>query len=793
MPTLHTLRAAPSLGILTGCQGFVISLAFGLGAVHSSAQGQIVGETIAPGVARFFADVNARESALPSYALEKPLLGQGPAPANFPVAVSFAAEGGKHIATVQIDPNTSLYGTGEVPGQLRRNGRSTILWNTDSYGYPDSAVSLYQAHPWVLAVRPDGSAFGVIADTTYRLSIDLASTRADQILFSGEGPAFPLIIIDRASPQEVVKELAELTGKMPLPPKWALGYHQCRYSYTPEARVREVAANFRDRDIPCDVIWYDIDYYESFRVFTFDPAAFPDPKKLNADLLKDGFYNVWMINPGIKSREELSPSEPSAEEQAKQSQALTDAREIQKNRFRKLRDDGKAQDVYVKKADGSVYEGEVWPGWCFFPDYTQPRVRAWWGPWYKDFMAQGVTGVWNDMNEPAIFNVASKTMPLDNIHLGDPDMIKPSGKPQGVEGAKGDHNRYHNVYGMQMIKGTREGIAAANPDKRPFVLSRANYLGGQRYGATWTGDNVASWEHLEMSIPMSLNVGLSGQPFIGPDIGGFSGKGPVGEEGPFFARWMGFGALLPFSRGHTGKGNIDKEPWSFGPEVEETCRLALQRRSRLMPLIYTAFREASVTGLPVARPTFFADPKDPTLRSEDDSFLLGSDLLVVAQVVPDRTRVPIIPKGGWKKFDFEVPTGTKNTTKGRDGQNPDLPALYIRPGSIIPTGPVEEFIGEKAGGPLTLLVNLDASGTATGTLYEDAGDGYGYQKGEFLLSTYTAKKIDGRVEITISKADGSMKRPQRPLIVRLIDKPGVEITGSGTDGQTVTISLTPNK
>lgn len=754
----------------------------------STAVAQPVAESIGDRVVRFHADAAARGSAHPSYALVREP-GPGPAaPADFPVQVRFDTEGDRHVARVRIEPSWSLYGTGEVPGQLLRNGRVTETWNTDAYGYGDDALSLYQAHPWVLVVRDDGSSFGILADTTYRCRIDTAAARPDEVSFAAVGPAFPVIIIDRPTPQDVLVALAELTGRMPMPPQWAVGYHQCRYSYFPEARVREIAQNFRERDIPCDVIWYDIDYYESFRVFTFDRAHFPDPKKLNADLLADGFHNVWMINPGIKSREEPSPNEPPAEVRAKEPADLRAAREAEKDRFRTLRDDGTKNDVYVKRADGSVYEGEVWPGWCFFPDYTQPRVRQWWGPWYKPFMDQGVTGVWNDMNEPAIFNVKSKTMPEDNIHLGDPDMRRPDGSPQGADGARGDHARYHNVYGMQMIRATREGIAAANPDKRPFVLSRANYIGGQRYGATWTGDNTANWYHVEVSIPMTLNVGLSGQPFIGPDIGGFVGNGPAGQEGLLFGRWMGFGALLPFARGHTGKDNMDKEPWSFGPETEEVSRLAIQRRYRLLPFIYTLFREASTTGLPVARPTFFADLKDPALRSEDDSFLLGSDLLVVAQVVPDRSRVPVMPKGRWAEIDFSVPEGTKNTTRGDDSQNPELPRLFIRPGAIIPTGPLVEHSGEKPLDPITLIVNLDDAGEAVGTLYEDAGDGFGYEKGEFLLTTYRAKRTDDRVEISIEKSEGSLPRPARNIIVRLVGSSRAEEVPAAPAGGSVSVS-----
>ena len=790
------LALAAMSGTTAGASAWTLAVASsvlasdGAAAPSGPIAGPVVAEKLGEGVVRFFANQSSRERALPSYALERE---PGPQQAVAPdgggvvrAAPRFELREGQQSVVVDITPGTSLYGTGEVAGPLLRNGRRVVAWNTDAYGYQDDALSLYKSHPWVLAVRADGTAFGVLADTTYRCEIDTAYSAPNQIRFTAEGPSFPVIVIEKATPMEVVQELTRLTGLPPLPALWTLGYHQCRYSYFPEARVREIARNFRERDIPADVIWFDIDYYESFRCFTFDPVHFPDPDTLNADLLRDGFHNVWMINPGIKSREERGPSDwPSEEELAKESPEIRAKREVERARFRQLRDDGTKNDVYVKRADGSVYEGEVWPGWCFFPDYTQPRVRDWWAPWYKPFMARGITGVWNDMNEPAIFNVSSKTMPLDNVHLGDPTKLTPMGKPQGAEMARGDHARYHNVYGKMMVKGTREGIQASNPDKRPFVLSRATFIGGQRYHAGWSGDNTANWYHVEISVPMVINMALSGFSFYGPDIGGFAGDG----NAQMFERWMGVGALFPFSRGHTGKGTIDKEPWAFGPEVEETSRLALQRRMRLMPYFYALFHAASTDGAPVMRPVFFADPTDVALRSEDDSFLLGGDLLVVPQLVPDRSRTPVMPRGAWRELAWDATNASpSNTTKGLDSQNDDLPKLFVRPGAIIPTAQVMEHTGEKPW-EVTLIVSLGADGTARGTMYEDAGDGYAYRNGQYLLSTYVARREGNRVEVKLESSDGAKARPQRPLRVRLLLDGGKEATATGTDGQVVTLTL----
>ncbi|MBZ0172949.1 MAG: hypothetical protein K8E66_11250, partial [Phycisphaerales bacterium] len=593
---------------------------------------QVVGERIGDGIVRYHESAQAKADRVPSMALQSPMPSLGAAPAGFVVKPEFstglsALHGDERfVSTIDIEPGTSLYGTGEAAGPLLRNGRLTECWNLDAYGYDDSYANLYTSHPWVMAVRPDGTAFGVLADTTHRVEIDLT----EDIVFRAAGPKHPVIIVDGPTPQGVMMKLGSLTGTIEMPPKWALGYHQCRYSYNPDSRVREIADTFRAKQIPADVIWMDIDYMDGFRVFTWDQEQFPDPAGLNAYLDTVGFSNVWMIDPGVKNEDGYF-----------------------------VHDSGNAIDAWVTDKDGNEYNGYVWPGECVFPDYTNAKVRYWWAGLYEDFMNRGVDGVWNDMNEPAVFNVPTKTMPEDNIHRADAEF-----------GGEGTHARFHNVYGMLMVRASREGVMAVNPDKRPFVLSRANFIGGQRYGATWTGDNTANWYHVDVSIPMMLNLSLSAQPFCGPDIGGFAGDG----DGPMFARWMGFGALMPFARGHTAKGNIDKEPWAFGEEIEATVRRAIERRYRLMPLLYTLFEESHRTGLPIARPTFFADPADPALRSEDDTFLLGDNLLVAAQVTPDRQRVHAMPRpiGGvaWREFDFPSFDG------GRDSKDPDQPALF---------------------------------------------------------------------------------------------------------------------
>lgn len=649
---------------------------------------------VGDGIAVFYPQGFVPEQTLPSMALVTEPDEIGELPANWALQPVFRQFNGKQIAEFYAGRHLSLYGNGEVTGPLLRNGTETVLWNTDNFNYKVDSLRLYQSHPWVMGLRTDGSAFGIIADYTYRQRI----VCRDTIRFESDGPAFRVFVIERDSPHELMKALGQLTGYMPLPPLWSLGYQQCRWSYASDARVREIANGFRSRKIPCDVIWMDIDYMDGFRVFTFDKTKFPDPNGLNDHLHKKGFKSVWMIDPGVK---------------------VDTAYHVYKS--------GTKGHHWVLDSLGKPYEGDVWPGPCRFPDFTRPETQQWWAKLYRDYMGTGIDGVWNDMNEPAVFNGPGLTMPANNHHRGGGVL------PQGT------HARYHNVYGMLMVRASRQGILDATPDKRPFILSRSNFLGGHRYAATWTGDNASTWEHLKLSVPMSLTLGLSGQPFNGPDIGGFSDN----PSPDLFAHWIALGAFYPFSRGHAIQGSIDKEPWAFGPEVERVSRTAITRRYLLMPYLYTCFRESSLTNMPVMRPVFFADARDLSLRHEEQAFLLGNDLLVV----PQWARNPALPKG----FDQFV------SLMGESPTDKYQPRLYQRNGSVIAVGKTIQSTAQYATDSLQLFVSLDNAGNASGTLYVDAGDGFGFRQGDFALIRFDAKQSGRKLELTATQLDGKRK------------------------------------
>ena len=618
----------------------------------------------------------------------------------------FSQREGKQIATIHVGEGVDLYGTGEVTGPLKRNGRKISLWNIDTPAYGvDGGSHLYQSHPWVMGLRADGSAFGIIADNTWRQTI---STDQD-VVFESDGPAFRVVIIERPNVQQLMQALADLTGHMELPPLWSLGYHQCRHTYYPDGCVMEVADLLRKHQIPSDVIWMDIDYMDGYRIFTFNPDGFSNPLRLNDYLHQQDFKTVYMIDPGVK---------------------------VEEGYF--VDDQGTAGDYWVKDKNGQVFEGNVWPGACHFPDFTRPEVRSWWATLYKDFMVTGVDGVWNDMNEPAIFGQPENTMPRDNRHLGG----------EGV--TAGPHLRFHNVYGMNMVRASRQGLLLANPQKRPFILSRSNFLGGQRYAATWTGDNLSHPDHLKLSVPMSLTLGLSGQPFNGPDIGGFCEN----SNGQLVAEWTALGVYFPFVRNHNTKGTVAQEPWAFTQEVLDACRTAINRRYRLMPYIYTLFREASTTGMPVMRPLFMADSKDLNLRSEDRAFLLGGDLMIR----PQWAEHTAMPQQEWQCLELEETTDSYQCE------------LRQRPGSVIPLANLAQSTATLRTDSLTLLVCVDGEGKAVGQLYEDEGDGFGYREGRYRQTTIEATLRKKQLQVTLRQTDGQLPAVVRTLRIGIVAK-----------------------
>lgn len=603
-------------------------------------------------------------------------------------------EGEKCRSYREIQPAEKFFGCGEKSGMLNKRGQSFGFWNTDNPTHTYANGELYVSIPFLVATRP-GAHYGIFWDNTHRTDFNLGQVADEQHywLQSAAGE-IDYYFIAGNSVREIVRGYTGLTGRMKLPPRWALGYQQCRWSYMTAAEMLAVARQFRRRRIPCDVLYCDIDYMEGYRVWTWNRKRFPQPRRFIRQLRDRGFNLVTIIDPGVKHD----------------------------NRYAVCRD-GKRRGVFVKRADGKIYVGKVWPGPSVFPDFTNPRVRVWWGEWQREFVDLGVAGYWNDMNEPSVFDGPGNTMPVDNRH--------------DWEGQGASHARAHNVYGLTMARACHEGLRRWQPDRRPFVITRSAYAGIQRYSMVWTGDNQSLWEQFAASIPQCLNLGLSGVAFCGPDVGGF-GRDCTGE---LLARWTQAGAFFPFFRNHTSWQTRPQEPWAFGPAIERICRRYIRLRYQLLPYLYNLFREAATDGTPIMRPLFWEFPADNVGYAVDDQFLLGPALLVAPVVKPAATARAVYLPAGSEWYDY----WTKRKQRGGQWVGVAAPLetmpLFVRAGTILPTIPAMDYVSQRPAPPITL--DIYPGRPTTGYLYEDDGDTFAYERGGSSLTrfTWTGRKL----------------------------------------------------
>jgi alpha-glucosidase len=615
---------------------------------------------------------------------------------------------GKRVhAWKKMPADENYFGLGDKAGPMNRRNRSFTNWNTDEFGWQESTDPLYKTIPFFIGLRK-GSAYGLFFDNTYRSVFDFGKESPDYFSFGAEGGELNYYFIAGPEPKKIIEEYTAMTGRTPLPPLWTLGYQQSRYSYYPESRAREIVKTLREKKIPADAIYFDIDYQQGNAPFTISREYFPTFEKMISDFRAQKMRTILITDLHIKK----DPNHGYAPY-----------------------DSGMKSDVFVKNPDGSVYVGVVWPGESVFPDFTLPRAREWWGGLYKNFVGMGVAGFWNDMDEPALFERADKTMPLDTRHRLD-------------DGTSVDHRAIHNVFGMQNVRATYEGLRRLQPDERPFVLTRAAYSGAQRYAATWTGDNSSTWNHLKMSTPMLMSMGISGYPLVGDDIGGFAGSPPA----DLLTRWFEVGALNPIYRDHTAKGTLDQEPWVHGPEHEAIRRKYIELRYELMPYLYTAIEEATRTGVPLMRPVFLEYPQAPDFYGDNRDFLFGRDFFV-APVTTDMVDAEEIslPPGEWYDFwtNARLSSNQKFTLQPRLDEMP----LYVRAGAIVPMQPVVQSTEEKPDGPLQLRVYLPtsaSSGDCHGTLYQDDGHTFNYQKGEILRVNYSCQVSSSAVTVSSS-------------------------------------------
>lgn len=627
------------------------------------------------------------------------------------------------------------FGLGDKAGSFDRGNQAYTLWNTD-IGPQESTDPLYKSIPFFLVAHGERS-YGIFLDNTWRTWFDFGKQARDAIAFGAEGGPLDYYFIYGPTPKQVVENYAYLTGKPPLPPLWALGFQQSRYSYTPESKLRDIANRLRADRIPSDVVYLDIDYQYKNRPFTVNPQTFPNFPGLVSDLRKQHFHlvNITDLHIAHVANQGYMPY-----------------------------DTGHEQDQFVKNPDGTEFVGVVWPGPAVFPDFTRAQTRDWWGGLYKEFVQDGVAGFWNDMNEPSVFDGPGKTMPLNTVHrIEEP----------GFTTRTATHAEIHNVFGLENARATYEGLLKLRPDERPFVLTRATFAGGQRYGFTWTGDNSATWNHLRLATQMVLNLGISGIPFVGADVGGFNGSPPPA----LLTRWVEQAAFSPFFRDHATKGSLPHEVWNNGPEQEAIRRHYIETRYRLLPYFYALADESSRTGLPLMRPIFLEFPEIfaptyPGFDNLDTEFLLGPDLLIAPPPFGEMVNDYAVsfPPGSW--FDFwtgekmaaqpHAPSIVEIANAGLGASFPapreihpplDILPVYVRAGSILPMEPLIQDTDETPSGPLELRVYPGPQ--CNGFIYLDDGHTFDYQQGKFLRQNFTCQSDDKSVHIKFHARRGS--------------------------------------
>jgi len=621
----------------------------------------------------------------------------------------------------------TFYGLGDKSCSLELRGQKLHNWNTDAFAYGVKTDPLYKTIPFYYGLK-QGLGYGIFHDNSFRSHFDFDQQATGEVTYTAEGGEINYYFIQGPALTSVAEQYAKLTGVPELPPMWALGFHQCRWSYYPEDRFLKVAKEFRKRKIPCDSIYLDIDYMDGFRCFTVNEKFFPKLKKAVKKIKKNGFDTVVMIDPGIKA---------------------------EKGFF--VYDEGIEKGFFCKRTDGNLMIGPVWPDSCVFPDFTMKKVRKWFGKLYEELYNEtGVSGFWNDMNEPAVFKVKSCTFPDEVLHHYD--------------GQGGTHRRAHNIYGMQMTKATQKGLKKLNKKKRPFVLTRATYSGGQRYSSVWTGDNVATWEQLQLSNTQVQRLSVSGFSFAGSDIGGFVDQ-PTPE---LITRWLQLAVFHPFYRIHSignredgsagvdeakealeKTNRLDQEPWTFGEDAEKLNRIAIEFRYKLLPYIYTTFEQHISNGTPMTRSMIFENQTSRRFISEERDFMFGKDLMVSPVIkAKAKTQTINLPEGVWYNFHTSVSTDKKR--KIVISLEKDTIPVFARAGSVIPIHPVRQHTKEALK-EITFKIFTHPE-TCTSYYYEDKGEGYNYKKDGFKKMHFEFTGNLASFDLAV-KSEGKFKMP----------------------------------
>lgn len=618
---------------------------------------------------------------------------------------------GEQVTTYKkLQDGERFIGLGEKTGPLDRRGNGYQNWNTDNFGYSTSADPLYCTTPFYIGVH-HGVSYGVFFDNSYKSFFNFGASNNRFASFSADAGEMDYYFMHAPTVREILQQYTHLTGRMEMPPLWSIGYQQCRYSYYPDKEVLNLARTFRDKDIPADTIVFDIHYMDEYKIFTWSKRDFTDPKALLEELREMGFHVVVMCDPGIK----VEPGYKTYEE-------------------------GIKHNVFITYPDNTYYTGQVWPGWCHFPDFTNPLTRTWWKDQFADYVDLGIEGFWNDMNEIATWG----QMIPENIEMN-------------FDGNVASMRKGRNLYGFQMARSTYEGTKALLKGKRPFNLTRSAYSGIQRYAAVWTGDNVAYDEHMILGVRLVNSMGLAGIAFAGYDVGGFVGDANT----RLFARWISIGTFSPFFRGHSMINSRDSEPWAYGEEVEQISRNYIKFRYLMLPYIYALFHEASETGMPVQRSLAIDYTHDPKIYDTQfqNQYLFGPSLLVIpVESTKDFVKV-YFPEGDW----YSLYDGKKfpgNNEVIMECPIHRLP-VFVKGSAILPMKPVKASTKDIS--DVLLLHVYLGSQNSSFTYYEDDGSSFQYQEGEF-----SKRQLELHVnerKIVLTKSEGQYKSPVKTIKV----------------------------
>ncbi|HHD2786411.1 TPA: glycoside hydrolase family 31 protein [Clostridium perfringens] len=608
---------------------------------------------------------------------------------------SFKDEKG-NVYISKVNDCLAYYGLGEKGGDLNKKGCYTENFNTDDPETDDDSITYYKTIPFYVALKEEAT-YGIFFDNSFRSYFDMGKEMGDRIFFGAIGGQIQYYFIPGENIKEVVKNYTALTGRMEMPPLWSLGYQQCRFSYFSQEEVRELVKTFEEKDIPLDVVYLDIDYMDGFRVMTFKTPNFDDAAGLISDLKEKGIRTITIIDPGVKVDEEYPV-------------------------FKR----GKEGNHFTKKLDGEMFIGAVWPGDSAFPDFSNNDCREWWKSELKKFISEhGMDGIWNDMNEPCVFNNDHKTMLETCLHNSDNGVI--------------EHKEFHNRYGFEMSRCSKEAQEELHPNERGFSMTRATYAGGQRYSSVWTGDNMSLWSQMRMSISMNANLGISGFSFVGNDVSGFG----LDSSEELFIRWMEMGPFIPIFRNHSNMYTRRQEPWAFGPRAEKIAKKSIELRYEFLPYIYDLYYISHKEGLPIFRPMIMEYEKDMNLLNMREQFMLGENMIVAPVLYEgERSKTVYLPKGSWfNYFTME---------KLQGGKWYKLPCeldeilVFVKEGSIIPTYN-KKFRNVKER-PKNILLKVFGE-NAKGFHYNDDGHTMEYLEGKYTYMDI--KVVDGKEELKL--------------------------------------------